>query len=424
MDPESPIWHLDAGRAYEATGNLAEALKHYQRAALTIGQQEPAVYLAVARVLLKQQRELPKPKREVKTARAMIGRATELGAEIGLATSMLAETYVVEEDLDAAMRVLDLQLQETPDVPLLRFSRAMVVQLLGNVDAAIEESQRYEKSGATAAEGLLLRVLIYQRAGQFDAAANAITETSHDLSDDELKAGRTQLVIGMLAEGRIDEGASQLKQLADRYPVDFSVQRLAADVFSDLRMDDAVETAERNLRELEGSEGTTWRAVRAERLLRIAKTTQETSRSRILIGEATELIGQLQRILPDWPETFRLQGQLAENLGRWPEALAAYQSAWSVGAQDAELASLILNALNRSGQSKKVADFVSQLEVLVPQSTSLFDRAMPEYVRGNRADFVLQLARRWTDEDPTSDNLVRTGANTDGNRWKWSRPRH
>ncbi len=140
LDPESPIWHLDAGRAYEATGNLTEALKHYERAALAIGQQQPAVYLSIARVLLAQQRDLPRTRRNLDSARAMIAAAAERGADIGLTTAMLAETHVVDEDLDGAMRVIDRQLKETPDVVRLHFSRAMIFQLSGDVDAAIEES--------------------------------------------------------------------------------------------------------------------------------------------------------------------------------------------------------------------------------------------------------------------------------------------
>ncbi len=242
-----------------------------------------------------------------------------------------------------------------------------------------------------------------------DAAADAVEQASTELSDEDLKVALTQLVIGMLAEGQIDEGAARLAELAASHPDDFPIQRLAANVFGDLRMEDAVEAAERNLKKIEGSEGTMWRAARAGRLLRLARTTEETSKSRILMTEATNLIRRLQQLLPDWPETFRLQGLLAENGGRWSEALSAYQFAWSTGAHDAELASRILNALNQSGQNAKVGDFVSQLVELVPRSTSLFDRAMPEYVRGNRADFVLQLARRWAEKDPTPDNLVRLG---------------
>ena len=407
LDPESPAWHIDAGQAHEASGNLTAALEHYERAAAVAGRQQPLVYLAIARVLLAQQKAVTR--RDLGRARQMIRRAAEQGADVDLTTAMLAESFVVQEDLKGAIQVIDQQLDETPRALRLLFSRAMIHQLSGDIESAVADAKRYEAAGATPSESLLLRVLIYQRAGRLDDANDEIRQASVQFESGDLKDARTQLVVGLLQSGQLEEGASKLRTLAETYSTDLSTQRMAAEVFSDLQMDDAVENAERNLKRIEGDDGTLWRAARAERLLRAAEGTEDRSVSEKLAEQAAQLIDRLQQLIPNWPETYRLQGQLAERSGRWSDALSSYQLAWSAGSRDAGLAARILNAMNQAGQSWNVPNFITQLEDLIPRSTSLFDRAMPSYVQISRGDFVLQLARRWAEEDPNPDNLVRLG---------------
>ena len=100
---------------------------------------------------------------------------------------------------------------------------------------------------------------------------------------------------------------------------------------------------------IEGDDGTLWCAARAERLLRSAEGVKDREDSDKLAEKAKGLIDRLQQLIPNWPETYRLRGQLAERSGRWSEALASYQLAWSAGSRDAGLLR-ILNAMNQAGQ--------------------------------------------------------------------------
>lgn len=400
--PDSPIWHLDAARAHEATGNLAAALDQYQRAAAIIGRQQPVVYLSIANVLLGQQRQATEANRDLEAVRSMIRIAIDRGADNALACALLAETFVVAGDLDTAKRIINQQLSKTPQSPRLIFSRALIQQLAGDVTAALADVESYRAAGATDAEALTLKTLLLDRAGRLDEALEMVQLAGAKFNAEELNVARTQLVLSLFRQNRIDEATEQLKSLARVHPDDLPIQQLAADLFADLRLDTEAEQAEQNLQRLEGEKGALWRASRAARLLRTASSPEHRR-------EAEALVKQLEQLLPDWPRTAILRGQFAEQSGRWAQALAAYESAWSAGTRDASLAVRILTALNRTGQGDRAVQYVNQLEDLVPQSTSLFDRAMPQYVSGDKSDYVLQLARRWAQSDPTPDNLVRLG---------------
>ena len=208
MEPNSPNWHIDAGQAHEASGNLT-AVEHYERAAAVVGQQQPLVYLAIARVLLTQKKAVTRC--DLGRARQMIRRAAENGVYVDLTTAMLAESFVIQEDLEGAIEVIDQQLDQTPHALRLLFSRAMIHQLSGDIESAIEDAKQYEASGVVPSESLLLRVLIYHRAGRMDDAEDAIQQASRELDDSDLKmlnavGGRTASI------GKIGERRSKSKK--------------------------------------------------------------------------------------------------------------------------------------------------------------------------------------------------------------------
>ncbi|QDS96109.1 Transmembrane exosortase (Exosortase_EpsH) [Roseimaritima multifibrata] len=401
FDPESPIWHLNAAQAYELAGNSAAALAQYQQAAAVIGRQEPGVYLAIARVLMQDKRVAPS-QGDLAEVRSMIRVAAQRGAALDIAAALQAETYVIEERYDDALQVLRKQIEQTPDLPGLHYSSALVHQLAGDFAAAQVETRLYEAAGATAGEVLALRVNLLDRFEQFPEAMRIVDENQDGLSDEDLRAARTQILLGCFRRGMVDEGLERGILLAQNYRDDLAVQKLAAQLFEDLRLDEELIKVEKNLRSIEGEEGTYWRATLAARLLRNAESEQQ-------VAEATQLIQQLEQLLPDWPQTLMLRGRLAARLGRWQQALTAFESAWNVGLRDAALASQFLNALNQTGQSARAVEIIDEIDQLVPQSTSLFDSTMPQFVQRDRSEYVLDLARRWAEDDPTPENLTRLG---------------
>ena len=402
FDSSSPQWMLETARLYETIGDLPAALERYQQAAAVIGNRQPSVYLSIARVLLAQQRQMSADERNLEEVRTMLRVATSRGAAATQAATISAETYIVEGNFDAAVQVVERQLEQSPDEPTLAFTNAMIRQLAGDTDAALEQIPRYREAGASASEAALLKVMLLARAGRIGEAEAALEGIGDDVDESQRRSVQIQVILAKLRSGETEQGVAELEQLAASHPDELAVQRFAADVFADMGSTAAVEQAEKNLRAIEGERGTAWRIVRANRLLRSDPGPEE-------LEEVERVVDRLTELLPNGGQTRYLRGRLAERAGRWDEALSAYEEAWSTGIRDAGLASRLLAALNRTGQTRRAGDYIAQLQDLVPQSTSLFDIAMPQYVRGERSRDAFEIAERWAEEDPTPENLVRLG---------------
>ena len=394
-------WLLEAAAAAETSGNLAAAADFLQRASQQLGEQRPEVLLGLARVRLAQQRQGPANARDTEELRRLIRSAADRGADEVAVANLLAETFVVEGNLDRAAELLEDRLQESPGVPTWRFSLALIRQLAGDVSEALAEADRYGETGAEESQVLLLKVLILERSGRHPEAA-ALVEESQGLGEAERRAARTQLVLGRFRADAPEDALDALRELASDYPQDLNVQRIAASVFAELRQPEDLKATEERLRGIEGERGTQWRAIRAARRLREAE--DEAS-----LREVETLVAELERLAPQWSQTKFLRGQLADRQGRPADALSAYETAWTSGMRTVELAGRILAALNRTGQADRSADYIGQLEDLVPRSTTLFDQTMPQYVLGDRSRYVLDLARNWAADDPSPENLVRLG---------------
>lgn len=402
FDPAPADWMIEAARGYELAGDLAAAQEKYQQAATKIGAQQPGIYLAIARVMLAQQRQTPPAERNLEEVRSVLRVAATRGAASSEAASILAETFVIEGDFDRAIRVIERQVEASPDNPAPLFNGAMIRQLAGDTDAALEQVARYRDAGASDSEAALLKTVLLARDGQVEAAEQALEAVGQDVAPNRRRSLKTQVILAKLRGGDVEQAAAEFQTLVDDHPDDLGLQRLAADVFTDLGNPDAVEQAERNLKRIEGDDGSVWRMVRASRLLRSEPGPDE-------LGEIGELVDQLTLNFPNWGRTRYLRGRLAERAGRWGQALAEYEEAWQRGIRDTDLASRLLVALNRTGQTRRAGEYMAQLQELVPQSTSLFDIAMPQYVRGDRSVDALEIARRWAEQDPTPENLVRLG---------------
>lgn len=268
FDPSASSWMVESARAYEASGDLSAAFDQYQQAASQIGAQQPSIYLSIARVMLAQQRRASPDQRNLEEVRSLLRVATSRGAPESEAASIIAESHVVEGDFDAAVQVVERQAEQSPDDPSPIFTGAMIRQLAGDTDAALDQIARYREAGASESEAALLQTILLARDGRVDEAEAAFDTVGDDVDANRRGSVKTQVILAKLRSGKREQASAELEAMIASHPDDVGIQRLAADVFADLGNQAAVEQAEQNLKQIEGEDGTVWREVRAIRLLR------------------------------------------------------------------------------------------------------------------------------------------------------------
>lgn len=122
------------------------------------------------------------------------------------------------------------------------------------------------------------------------------------------------------------------------------------------KWNDNVESLEKELRKVEGEDGTEWRYVRAKRLLTVTSTKRESD-----LSEVVEIVGHLDRKRPLWSSTYLIQGVLAERQRNPTRAIQHFTRALQLGEQELDTYERLADLLYRQGMLAEASSLIERL---------------------------------------------------------------
>jgi superkiller protein 3 len=164
------LWAL--GTAYDAAGELPEAVEQYKAASELPGA-GPNVQVSLGRALLKSG-SAPQAEAAFQAAvAAHPGGITEAQAHLGL-----AEVYLARKELEAAVTEFQAYLESQPNDVTARRELASVLSDLGKNDQALAELDRAGSPASEPLPTLLLRSKIYYQAKRYDDAIPVLNKAA------------------------------------------------------------------------------------------------------------------------------------------------------------------------------------------------------------------------------------------------------
>ncbi len=152
---------------------------------------------------------------------------------------------------------------------------------------------------------------------------------------------------------------------------------------------------ESKLKELEGEDGTLWKAYRVIRLL-----ADDQPLDREQLAEMGRLVQQIYTARPRWAMSQYLLAQIAMRRGETDEAIRDLERTWQLGDHGANVAIQLFSLLVEVGRKGDANRYIAQLGDLPLVSPGLFDRVMPLFFQTGRSSQAVDRARKWVDENP------------------------
>ncbi|MFN7731671.1 MAG: tetratricopeptide repeat protein [Pirellula sp.] len=159
------------------------------------------------------------------------------------------------------------------------------------------------------------------------------------------------------------------------------------------KWNDNLEMLEKEMRSLEGEDGTEWRYLRGKRLL-VGTALQKESN----LSEVDDLCSYLDRNRPMWTATHVLAGNLAERQGKSGVAIKSYNRAIQYGEQDLEVFERLADLLYRQGALAEASALLDRLGNRASRSRDLSLLTLT-INRDKRSD-VLGFAKQGTEARP------------------------
>jgi tetratricopeptide (TPR) repeat protein len=154
-----------------------------------------------------------------------------------------------------------------------------------------------------------------------------------------------------------------------------------------------LEVIEKQLKELEGTEGTEWRHLRARRLL-----TESQLESKTEISELETLTNYLIQRRPSWINTYVLSGLVEDFKGNFTNAIRDFNRAIRLGDQNIRTYERLAELMIAQGQSAELASIIERLGNRVNRSQRLSSIAIG--LSGKNQQGMLDLAKSGVDSRP------------------------
>lgn len=310
------------------------------------------------------------------------------GAEGGNTPAAKAQANSVAA---AKMQLLDLCLQY-PQAAELQAIAAFSLQRLGDPGGADEAVRRLEAIPDVDPVLVLETVarLMAQR-GAVDDAVQKLREFAAAHPEHRLRTTKSAVTL-LDSVGRRSEATELLRQLEPQERDISILMQLGIWLLETDSRAPAGETSEkgavrfaelqeieRQLRKLEGEEGTYWRWIAANRLLHQAAGNSQPSS---LLSQAALLQAEIAARRPRWSRGLTLGGRIAIAQGNPQQAVELFRRAISEGDQEVDTVLLLVRQLNRLGDGAAAEQELGRLEHL-PDSTGQIAAMSVELALGN-----------------------------------------
>lgn len=314
---------------------------------------------------------------------------------------MLEADFNAQTGKDQAVTLIGQAESAAPDDPNCLRSVTLAYEMLGQPAEADRVLAHWTQTRPSDSDCILAQATILARRKEVDRAIDLLQSALENRPDEvELQLGLSNLLV---SAKRVAEANDMLEKSELRAPGNLrrleELDQLAL-VESDLPATEhwkQTEHWEQQIRDLEGPEGTIWRARRALRLLRQFSPSNDKQ----ALAEAQRLAAELRSRRPAWPETYLVEGELAERQGNVVAALSAYRQAIGLGDRRLALVEKVVGLLYRTGQYD---DARQQLQHLSGDSDGLSSMAVALSLQKADTARAVELANEWTKRHPDDAN--------------------
>jgi tetratricopeptide (TPR) repeat protein len=382
-DPLEPAANLSMARCLEALGKPDEALGHY-RVAIP---RAPQAQLSVARLLIEEQRRLPRERRHWDEAEEALDQAANTQTDaVGvplLRAEILAEQGRLQEAADVLRAVR--QLHRKNEQYWLGLAR--VAERQGGPARAAGVLAEARAALGDHAELRLANAALAVRRGP--AAVAELNELARGL-DKFTAADQRRLLIGLAgAFEEIGDAKSSTKlwrQLAEQEKYNLHVRLVLFDKALERGDTAEMDNLVAELQRIEGPDGTLWRYARARDL--VTRAQKGAAQDLQAIQELLQVVAAKR---PTWARVHVCQGDLEELRGQKASALAKYEQAVNrLGERNPAVLRHMLELLYQQGRYKEAKEILK----LLPQKGGLERLAAEVLYRSGEYTDALRLARQ------------------------------
>jgi tetratricopeptide (TPR) repeat protein len=366
------------GSALLALGRLDEALAEF-RTILTAPNKPAGLHLVMARALVALNWRLPPDnrKRNLGEIDRELAAATEEKANPAEVAVLKAETFLLNDDKEAARRVLEDARKEHPDQVAVWLELARLLRR----DEALPLLEKARKQPELA-QSVELR--LYQLLYLLQAPAEAKTpeeskkilenlratlaEMEKEATNLNEEANRMRMLNG-LAEAHLRLGdradAERLwTQVAEKQPNNLVVRMALFDLAMAKKSSEAMDRMLKEMRDLEGENGVYWRYATASRLIEDARPAQPgelPDANRRQLRRARQYLLEAASRRPSWPRIATLEATLDELEGNVDAAIEKYQQALDRGEKRPVVVRRLVELLGRQGRGGEAMKMVRKL---------------------------------------------------------------
>ena len=403
-DPKSPAARQALAEEALVAGDIATAVAANLRRVRDDPDSGNA-WVALAVAQLQQQLRLPAARRDLSAVSRSLARAWKLPvSKIPLILASVDQLRAQGRRAEA-QQLLETSLSEDAEQPELWKALAVVRLEQSDHDAAVRAAEQYGDHGGGKLDAANLRASVLRAAGRNEEAIQCMNDARADLSGWEQQEATLMLASLQRQLGNGSEARSILEEAHRVNPHELGPVELLARYAGDDRDWTQLAKWEDELKDLEGENGTAWKACRVIRLL-----AGEGQPGGDQLAEANELAQQISAARPWWATGEYLYAQVALRTGDTSGAIRHLEKAWQLGERNARVADQLLDLLRQAGRTRDADRFVNELGDLPLSSPRLFDRLLPQLSRQGDSSQLVAHARQWAEANPQdAEGFVRLG---------------
>jgi len=341
--PSAPAFRWAAAKASFTARDYDAAIRHLQ-AILAERPADARVLLLYAQALYMQQQSHSADQRDWSGFQAALSKLHAGGDRSWQLLMLEADFNAQAGEKDRAVTLVGQAEAAASDDPNCLRSVTLAYEMHGQPAEADRVLAHWTQTRPNDNECILAQAMILAQRKEVDRAIDLLQSALENRPDEiELQLGLSNLLV---SAKRVAEAEDMLKKSEIRAPGNLRrLEELEQLALVESKFPEAKDWEER-IKDLEGPEGTIWRAQRVLRLLRQFSPSNDKQ----ALAESQRLAADLRSRRPAWPETYLVEGELAERQGNLVEALSAYRQAIALGDRRLALVEKVVGLLYRTGQ--------------------------------------------------------------------------
>jgi cellulose synthase operon protein C len=364
--PESLRARRGKASALLALGKVEEALAEFRQ----ILPKDPTVALPMAQLLTERNRRLDPEKRdwkEVDNALSYAKRAAPDSKEVAIFQAELAQ---IRQNTQQGFDLLKKERDKDPSQPEPWMALIRMAETQGKPADTLALIDLAEKQLGDRVDLRLARARHWLRVGG-EPAPTALAKLEQDTGKFN-PAERAGFLTGLadlyLRTGNFKEPKRLLSQLADTEPKNLPVRQALFELAFLTGAEAELEPLVREIRRIEGEDGTLWRYGEACRIILAARgiSAQGGNPDREKLAEARALLARVAAQRPRWGRVALREAELTELEGNLQAALDLYQRALSLGEREPVSFRRAIYLLYQARRFREAENIVATLQEQTP----------------------------------------------------------